>query len=272
MARGAISIFLGNRLGHNRLRRHDGGKIGHALVQPHGYIGSTRLHARKIFAAMELVDEIFEVQILACLGVEELRGVAKRAIAGLPRRAPVRAHGIVTVVARRGLRQLAPGLNLPAGRDEFKKWIRGVSAITARQLTAHHVGCAPIEIGRQRGLEGVSIHAGTHVRETTALVGVGLHGLQNNRFFRFAFVDIILARNLVEDIVVIILFAVLACFKHGNCKLHAVRIQIVEVEGFSFRVADLESDYRPAIVGNTHADDFRFKPALGRVLTARGWR
>ncbi len=269
MAGEAVAVFLRDGFRHDRLGRDDGGKIDHPLIQPDREIGPARLDAGQIFAAVELVDEILEVEVLAGLRVGELRRVAEGAVAGLARRAPVRPQGIVAGIARCGLRYVPPGRNFAAGGGELVKRVGGVAALAAGQLPAHHVGRLAVEIGRQRSLEGIGKNSRAEARESAALVGGRLQGLGQDRLARLAAQDVVLACDFSEDVVAIIPRAVFGDGERGDRKLHALRIEIVQIERFAFGVGDLERHHRPAIAGDRDAGDLRFDTAVGRALGAR---
>src|SRR6185369_8230060 len=77
MTRVAVAVFLRDRLGRYRLRRDDRGEIDDALVNTDGEVGLALFDAGQILSPVELMDEEFEVEIFAGLGIGELRGMAE---------------------------------------------------------------------------------------------------------------------------------------------------------------------------------------------------
>ena len=120
MTGGAIAILLGNGFGHHGLRRYDRGIIENSLACADDEIRLPLFHARQIFSPVKFVDDVFEIQILARFRVDELGGVAERAVSRFTRRAAMRPHGIVAGITRGGLRQIEMLSDFAAGGDKLK--------------------------------------------------------------------------------------------------------------------------------------------------------
>jgi hypothetical protein len=80
-------------------------------------------HAWQKLAAMDLVDEDFEFEILTALRIRELRGVTQGAIASFSLCAAMIFQRVVAVVAAGGLDHSALRLDFAAGWNEFKQRI-----------------------------------------------------------------------------------------------------------------------------------------------------
>jgi len=63
----------------------------------------------------------------------------------------------------------------------------------------------------------------------------------------------------------VIALAAFSDFLSGDGKSHAIRIEIVEINRLALDIAHIERHYGPAVRGNHHGGDFRFKPAEGAL-------
>src|SRR5713226_1014637 len=68
----AVPVFLGNGLRDNRLGRHNRRIVSHSLSLRDREIRFSRLNTRQVFAAMDLVHQVFEIEVLTGLGVGQL--------------------------------------------------------------------------------------------------------------------------------------------------------------------------------------------------------
>src|SRR4029077_22319 len=199
MAGATGSVFLDNFLGGDHLRIRDGGKIPYPLLCPNREVGLPAFDAGEKLAAMNLVDEIIEVETLAAFRIGKLRGVTEGTVTRFSRCASMRPEGVVAVIARGGFHQVPPELNLTPCGDKVVQRIRGIFSVAARHLATHHVGRLAVKISRERCLEGVSKSPRAHANQSTSLVKVWLEGLRKSGFSRLVFVDVVFADDFTKD-------------------------------------------------------------------------
>ena len=97
---------------------------------------------------MKLVNEYFEVEILAAFRVGELSGMTEHAITGRSPHTPMIFERIVTIVARSGFNHVALEFDLAAGGNKFVKRIGDIFAAAAGELSADDVGGIAVVVRR----------------------------------------------------------------------------------------------------------------------------
>ena len=108
----AVSKILGDPIAHDDLGVAQVRVVGDLLIGADHEVGFAAFNAGEKLAAVDLVDEDFEFEVLTAFGVGELRGMAERAVAHGSSGAAVIFERIVAVVAGGGLDHGSLGFHL----------------------------------------------------------------------------------------------------------------------------------------------------------------
>ena len=160
----AVSKILGDPIAHDDLGVAQVRVVGDLLIRADHEVRFAAFNAWEKLAAVDLVDEDFEFEILTAFGVGELRGMAESAVTDGSPCAAVIFQWIVAIVAGSGLDHGALSFNLAATGNEFKQWVGDVLSFFPGQLSADDMGGVSVVIGGQCGFESVGENTGTETR------------------------------------------------------------------------------------------------------------
>lgn len=225
MAGFAVSQILGDPIAHHDLGVTQVRIVGHLLIGAHHKVWFTVLDTRQQLAAVDLVDEDLEFEILTALGIDELGGVTESAVAyGLPR-ATVIFERVVAVVAGAGLDHGTLSFYLAAAGNELKDRIGHEFSFFSGDFSADYMGGGSVISGGQSGFESIGEKTRFSSSEDSPVVIARLQRFGKCRFPGLAFVEILLGENSGENIVAIASFAVFFCLDRGNSEPDAIRIE-----------------------------------------------
>ena len=157
----AVSKILRDAIAHHDLGVAQVRVVGDLLIGADHEVGFAAFNAWEKLAAVDLVDEDFEFEVLTAFGVGELRGMAERAVAHGSSGAAVIFERVVAVVAGGGLDHGALRFHLAAAGNEFKQWVGDVLSFVPRHLSADDMGGGSVIIGGQCGFESIGENTGT---------------------------------------------------------------------------------------------------------------